>query len=54
MRPAKGVEVAVVVVGAEFVERRVGVGDEVPDDHRMERPTATIAFFLPRQRVMRR
>ena len=28
-----GVEVAVVVVGAEFVESGVGVGEEVPDDH---------------------
>jgi hypothetical protein len=28
-----GVDVAVVVVGAEFVESGVGVGEKVPDDH---------------------
>ena len=28
-----GVDVAVVVVGAELVEAGVGVGEQVPDDH---------------------
>jgi hypothetical protein len=29
----EGVDVSVVVVGAEFVEAGVGVGEQVPDDH---------------------
>jgi hypothetical protein len=29
----EGVDVAVVVVGAELVEPGVGVGEQVPDDH---------------------
>jgi hypothetical protein len=42
------------VIGAEIVVSGVRVGQQVPGDHRMERPTATTAQRWPRRRAMRR
>ncbi len=43
-----------VEVGAEVVESGGGVGEEVPDDARMDRATATRALSLPRRLTRRR
>jgi hypothetical protein len=42
----EGVDVAVVVVGAELVEASVGVGEEVPDDHQDRSADGDDGFLL--------
>jgi hypothetical protein len=51
---ALGADAGVVEVGAEVVEAGVGVGRRCQTVIRIERPTATMSFFLPRRRAMRR
>lgn len=51
---AFGVDAAVVEVGAEVVVAGVGVDSRCQTITRMDRPTATMAFFAPRRRAMRR
>jgi hypothetical protein len=51
---AFGVGAAGVEVRAEVDERRIGVGQQMQMTTRMERPTATMAFFFPRRRARRR
>ena len=41
-----GVDVAVVVVGAELVEPGVGVGEKVPDDHQQRAADRDDRFVL--------
>ena len=50
----EGVDVVVVVIGAELEERVSGSARRCQMITSMERPTATMAFFLPRRRAMRR
>jgi hypothetical protein len=49
-----GVDAGVGEAGAEVTEAGGGVREQVPDDVRMERPTATMARLVPRRRAMRR
>jgi hypothetical protein len=50
----EGVDVVVVVIGAELEEAGSGSAWRCQMITSMERPTATMAFFLPRRRAMRR
>ncbi len=49
-----GVDLAVVVVGAEVDEAGLGAERTCQIAASMGRPTATMAFFFPRRRAMRR